>query len=130
MLTQDRSSKNTPTNHPVLTVRAPVTNDKGRLSNQGIVEGHGQLTTRQGGMYIVYNTFHCNSHIVYNLYVPAGKPSTGAGTGLSIQYPQKNPYPLHGYGFLLGTGAGMTSGTRGFTRAVPYSPVTSLYMYE
>ncbi|KAJ8593476.1 hypothetical protein M405DRAFT_839180 [Rhizopogon salebrosus TDB-379] len=45
-------------------------------------------------------------YIIYNLYVlPAGKPFTGVGTGLSIQYLQKNPYPLHGYGFLPGTGA-------------------------
>jgi hypothetical protein len=43
--TKDRSSKNMPTNHPVLTVRAPATNDKGHLSNQEITE------TRQGGMY-------------------------------------------------------------------------------
>jgi hypothetical protein len=64
-----------------------------------------------GGVSIVYNTFRCNSYIVYNLYaLPAGKPFMGVGTGLSTQYPQKNPYPWSGYGFLPGTGVGTTSG--------------------
>jgi hypothetical protein len=36
--TKDWSSKNTPTNHLVLTVCAPATNDKGHLSNQEIAE--------------------------------------------------------------------------------------------
>jgi hypothetical protein len=52
--------------------------------------------------------------------IPAGKPARGTGTGLRVQYPRKNPYPHSGYGFLAGTGAGMASDTRGFTRAVPY----------
>jgi len=36
--TKHRSSKNTPTNHPILAVRAPATNDKSRLLNQEIAE--------------------------------------------------------------------------------------------
>jgi len=36
--TKRRSSKNTPTNHPILAVRAPATNDKSRLLNQEIAE--------------------------------------------------------------------------------------------
>jgi len=53
--------------------------------------------------------------------IPVGKPARGTGTGLKVQYPQKNPYPHSRYGFLVGTGAGMASDTRGFTRADPYA---------
>jgi hypothetical protein len=52
--------------------------------------------------------------------IPVGKPARGTGTGLRARYPQKNPYPHSGYGFLAGTGAGMAIDTRGFTRADPY----------
>jgi hypothetical protein len=66
-----------------------------------------------------YISLLCSSWILCNLYVlPVGKPSWGVGTDLNVQYPQKSLYLSQGYGFSPGTGAGMTSGTQGFTRAV------------
>jgi len=51
--------------------------------------------------------------------VPTCKPSTGAGTGLRLSYPQSNSFPQCRYGFLPGMGTGMATDTRRFTPAVP-----------